>query len=646
MNKIFARLTALNYNDQPIEFITGQTTGGSINIDGTSAVRRTCQLSLTPSSSVLEDNWAYNTKFQLELSEDGEKWNSQGVFIITNFSYSESPNSKTVSITGKDKMCRLNGEIGGQLAVPVDFGTEEIENADGSITINKIPLRKIITNAVRKYADERVENIVINDLPDYGYELWDWISSDPLYMFIDSKKKSIIQITTDSSIVVKIDNTPSTLADFSGKFYSFNTFDSGYNSDATLLSSPYKNSYIAKIERNQTAGYYITDLIYAGDLILKAGETVTALLDKLVTMLGEYEYFYDTKGRFIFQLKKNYKQEVYSPLDGTIMPFTAVSKYSYEFADDSLFTSKNFTPAVTNVKNDFVVWGQTAGGVDIHARCAVQSKPMQSKLPKEMLSTTYKYKTKKVDVTFSQNTNLDWYMDYKIQSDGIEGTIPVDYREVIYGLAYHDLAQGSGYYKTGYEQYYEDILGFWRDLYDPFPEVEDEYYSRNDENNPCWSKLIHTDPGSFKFWFELLDTQGDLSAYNIEKIGLRSKVETDSSIKSIYYVETPEVYFSLPGKEAPKEIVSFQVQEDLVYSSFLTSTQGYSAIDKINDLINIYALSTDSASLIILPNYDLKVNTLIKLADKGEYELTGISFSLGTTTTMTLTCKKIGRYII
>ena len=44
--EIYARITALMVNELPIESIEGRVTGGTINIDGASAVRRTCSLSL------------------------------------------------------------------------------------------------------------------------------------------------------------------------------------------------------------------------------------------------------------------------------------------------------------------------------------------------------------------------------------------------------------------------------------------------------------------------------------------------------------------------------------------------------------------------------------------------------------------------
>jgi hypothetical protein len=58
--------------------------------------------------------------------------------------------------------------------------------------------------------------------------------------------------------------------------------------------------YVAKIEYGDVPGYRLTDLTYAGDLIANVGESLTSILDKIVSMLGNYEYFYDIDGKFIF----------------------------------------------------------------------------------------------------------------------------------------------------------------------------------------------------------------------------------------------------------------------------------------------------------------------------------------------------------
>jgi hypothetical protein len=41
-------------------------------------------------------------------------------------------------------------------------------------------------------------------------------------------------------------------------------------------------------------------LVYPNDFICNPGESVTAQLDKIVKVLGDYEYYYDVYGTFIF----------------------------------------------------------------------------------------------------------------------------------------------------------------------------------------------------------------------------------------------------------------------------------------------------------------------------------------------------------
>jgi hypothetical protein len=51
---------------------------------------------------------------------------------------------------------------------------------------------------------------------------------------------------------------------------------------------------------NDDVGYKKVDFTYPGELILNAGDTVESLLSKISSTLGNYEYFYDIDGRFIF----------------------------------------------------------------------------------------------------------------------------------------------------------------------------------------------------------------------------------------------------------------------------------------------------------------------------------------------------------
>ena len=205
----YARITLLTIDDYPKDYIEGTITGGSINIDGASAIRRSCSLNLLVtnedlynSESYINDKyWSYNNKFKLEIGVknliDSKYpdilWFDQGTYIISNFSISTGVSNVTVSIQGKDKMCRLNGEISGNIPIETDFGTIETKQPNGTSLIEKLPLRTIIFQAVKEYGGERAENIIINDLETTAYELWEYRGDNPMYLIVDADNPKIIR---------------------------------------------------------------------------------------------------------------------------------------------------------------------------------------------------------------------------------------------------------------------------------------------------------------------------------------------------------------------------------------------------------------------------------------------------------------------
>ena len=75
--------------------------------------------------------------------------------VITNFSTALSASGYNISIAGKDKMCLLNGELSGSLFTTVDFGKfEYYDNKTGITTIEDVPIKEIIREAVHEYAQE------------------------------------------------------------------------------------------------------------------------------------------------------------------------------------------------------------------------------------------------------------------------------------------------------------------------------------------------------------------------------------------------------------------------------------------------------------------------------------------------------------
>lgn len=655
----YVKIISLTNEDLPVEEITGQSTGGSINIDGTSSVRRSCSLSMvaTKEDNIITDKyWAYNHKFKLQIglknTIDGTHpdiiWFDMGIYVISNFSISESTSSLTISIQGKDKMCRLDGSISGSLPAQHDFGKEEIENADGTISFNLLPLYTIIREAVHEYAQEPMRNIIINDLDDYGYELMEYRGEEPIYLFVkpgDGDYPDVLNITLNGDTLVQLkDGSTHQLNEFEDKgckFYSLNTLDRSYNNDATQivlnpddksLTEKENTGYVVRIQVGETAGYHQITLTYANDLILNAGEPVTSMLNKITEMLGNFEYFYDTKGRFIFQKKNDYIQELFSPVNGEIVePIAAITPYSYRFDNKELITQISDTPNIENTKNDFAIWGQRAGADGtqraIHARYAVDKKP-----------TSY------VTLAGEKYQDSEW-----------------DWRELIYQMAsdYQKNRENSSFLTelekanpqfigghTKYEQYYTDILSFWRQLYNPTPsEKEKDNYFDAKSSWAYWNKDVYLNPTNLYFWFDFLDTEGELGKYSANKIGSRSKVVNEPAIKSIYYKETPEVQFIIMPTEAQKltknnAYTKIQIQDNMA-NLFYRSTQGNAAVSRANELINEYTATAEGVSLTCIPIYYLEPNTRIYVDGIGDCTLERISYNLSYNGTMTISGNKI-----
>lgn len=661
--EFYVRIISLTNDEYPKEEILGRVTGGSINIDGSSAIRRSCSLSLNALESdtiITDDNWYYDTKFKLEIGVKNyiDKnypdiiWFKMGTYIITSFSKSKSTNSLSISISGKDKMCRLNGEISGNLMVSTDFGTIEEIMEDGYTTITKLPIKTIIHNVVRQYGGEKAENIVINDLEQYGFELWEYKGSDPIYFYIDpnynAEQGAVIGMTFDGATKVKYaSGKQETLKNFTGKFYSMNTLDKSYNEDASIIRFCEKDCHIAKIEYGETAGYHRVPLVYGSDLILNAGDSVTTVLDKLKQMLGDFEYFYDVNGKFVFQKQNTYIYELFSTSTGELAaPTLYESQYSYKFEDEELFTSISSSPKIDNLKNDFSIWGTrksvSGGQLPIHARYAIDKKPTKyiNLEGKEFLSTKYDWRE------LIYQMALDYYKHN--QDSEFLITLQDKNPQFIEGI-------------TGYEQYYTDMQAFWRQLYNPKITPQDlslaqslgyEYY---DENSPYahWNKQIHLSPTTLNFWIDFLDTEGELGKYSIKHyennkfktgVGIRTKSVNETSIGSIYFNETPEVLFLLPNESLIDYKMSYKpiwIQDDIA-SLFYRSSQGMSAIAKANELIYQHVAIAESLSLSVIPIYYLQPNTRIYVKGYGDYILNKISYSLNANGgTMSLSGNKI-----
>ena len=710
-NKIvYARVTALTFDERPLEQIEGRITSGSINIDGASAVRRTCQLSVvTPEINIANYYWGLNTKIKLAIGVENYInpeypdiiWFEQGIYVITSFSSAYSTNSYTINLSGKDKMCLLNGEISGSLSSSVDFGKIEQEvakdeNGNGIYKIAKYPVKDIIREAVHQYAGEPFHNIVINDLDQLGLELQEYRYDIPMYIWREVNNDTYNQGTLNSNQEMYWDANKDckTIQELDENGFQFEKLISNFVSEtpdiAYYIDSDGENRYvyITKIEYGETAGYKEVDLVYPDDLIANIGESITSILDKIKNFLGEFEYFYNLEGQFVFQKKRTYINETWSPIGQNesdskyVEELAAANGYSYIFSGSEFFTSFNNTPNLANLKNDYSIWGvrksASGGELPVHMRYAIDKKPLKYTSIKVEDKDLEDY-NKKYGFTLKGQVSTVYVADDNFSSVnylGLDETelmiVRCDWRELIFQMAadyrkYNHLddfelrvieanADDNLYQsgRTGYEQYYIDMEGFWRQLYNPYDGDNDTYYieltNKDSKSQFGWARAVYEQPQTLNFWIDFLDTSGELEQFSVPSLGVRSKVANDKDVKAIYYGETPQIIFNRVDEAEEKAGYRYFNVGNFA-GAFTKSARGKSAKDEIDTLLYNHGYCVESITINSIPIYYLQPNTRIYVSDigagiEGDYIISKISLPLSYTGSMNITATKAAQRLI
>jgi hypothetical protein len=107
--------------------------------------------------------------------------------------------------------------------------------------------------------------------------------------------------------------------------------------------------------------------------------------------------------------------------------------------------------------------------------------------------------------------------------------------------------------ESGILDYYvemsEDEKIDFQTKFDELKKARDEwkqnYYhpEDGDSNKKYWNKNVFERPETLNFWFDFLDTEGELTHFSVKSIGSRPKAVNDTNIKAIYFKTTPDVLF-------------------------------------------------------------------------------------------------------
>ena len=594
-------ITLLDWKENPIKEIQGIITNGSISKDGSSSVRRSANLSCSLSygeSNVdnIEMDFALNKKVFIEIGIENKSdeyleypilWFPQGVFYINSFSINSSTSSPiNLTLNLKDKMCLLNGDIGGKLPSTIQFDTMTTQTSNGAVVEQKVLYYNIITELLNHWGKEDLSNIIIQDVPLRIRQIVQWNGLTPIYLSEqwDEETQTINYQYHESQ-------------DEQGTYTEYSTGDD--------------------------IGYVYADFVPPTDLIAGAGDTICNVLDTIKNQLGNYEYFYDVFGIFHFREIKNYLNinQSETVLQETENPGRHISlekgqfcldtstelqylidivndKTNFTFEDSKNITSITMTPNYTNIKNDYIINGikktensQTA----IRYRLVIDNKPEiigytnsthntvasfedEGAVPyygvfNDLIYYTYPEYSENIVVLETNRLgkwlsveelpligNMDqiyklndkfymWinenvkYIELYLKNNlnDLEKQAPIIYSEYYaidwrtFLLCYGLEANANG---TDPGDYYTDLISFWPDEYDL--RRENQRFFGEAEDGSIHYKSLTTG----NFYFDIIDANSSsLGIYSIKNIGHRADIINNDEINCLFTPEIPNVVF-------------------------------------------------------------------------------------------------------
>lgn len=653
----FAKITILNWQERPIEDIQGKVSSGTLNINGNSSLRRTCNLTIlidenNSNITSVKNSLSINKKIKLDIgiknntsqySEYDIIWFPLGTYVISSVSITNT-NSQiaSASLQLKDKMCLLNGECGGLLPASVTFSSYDVLDANGAYQTEQPTIYTIIKYVVNYFGGEQLPKILISDVDERVRKVMKWTGSNPLYITQYTSTTSGIQYgaTTDKEQVDE--------ALAAGTIDSYTEYKSG-----------------------QDVGYIYTDFIYPGELIGDAGNSVCDILDKIKSALGNYEYFYDLDGNFIFQEIKNYLNTSKSTTDLNDMEQNdylidiTKGKSVYTFDDSFLISSYSNAPQYSMIKNDYIVWGMredatTGATYPIRYHLAIDTKPQtgntykvffydgpddgirKAKRPIQF-STRDGFPAQGAEDTFylalDTNTVYKWdteqntYVMFATQTKDIT---TADWRTELYLSG----AQAEGF-SLDTNNYYTELNNEWPKMYD----IENgEFYEEYEK-----------DPSSLDYFLDFIDSSAAIGELSISNIGKRSKIVVDEDINCIFEREIPNLVMIDASQDSA--IVTEQREEaqrkgqdyiqvtGAIYNLLATGGTQNSAFERVKELIYQYTSYNESITLQCLPIYYLDVNQRITVNDSksniyGDYMINSISIPLNISSMMTISATR------
>lgn len=694
--KQYIRITLLDWQENGIKEIEGELTGGSITKDGASSVRRTCNFQATVSGTTynvedMEMDFAINKKVFIEVGVKNYTdeypeypiiWFPQGVFFISSVNLSSSATSQVnIALQLKDKMCNLNGEIGGTFTATTILDEVDTQQPDGTYATEKIKVIEIITEVVNHFGGEPLTNIVIEDVPPRIQRVMRWMGDTPLWM----KQQGNV----DTGIYYQVEVEPPDEDNSFGWYQYVNGDDVGYIYD---------------------------DFFYTGELVMAPGDNVCTALDALVQYLGNFEYFYDEFGVFHFREIKNYMNTTQASIVGfeaaEYLTDITTGKSTFNFSDDHNLISITANPQYSNIKNDYVVQGLRQGTMNnasypVRYHLAIDYKPTVGNTYRDLI--LYKSPTDglvkamfplhveelpevgnfNIFYMIGNDPEQIWFWSQNLEyvpiepiiyyppDENTEGYVTKDWRTEIYlrGLLARDLGTDASQYFTNLtnnkangtgatypwidnifnttkhenidiDLYYTELNAFWPEIYD----LENQrFWAEEDDKS-----LQHTSLTDGNYYLDFIDpsTTG-MGQFCINNIGRRTVVVNNEQINCLFEPTFPNINFLNLDEDDIEEhrnecITTGQPYTQVhgeIFNALSTGGYHFACFDEIKYQLYLHTNYAKTLSLIALPAFYLDVNERCTINDKstntyGDFVISNVTIPFGAGQSMSVSCSE------
>lgn len=659
----YIKIILLDFDQRPIQSIEGKTLSGSFNIDGSSAMRRTCNLTmiadkdendLTNIQNLISINKKVEVLIGFENTTDKYKsypilWFPQGLYLIISASITKNNSGVQISLTLHDKMALLNGECGGVFPAPVTFHQKIEEDENGIQQITKPTIFQIIQQLMNHFGKQPLHKIIIGDIDEKGKSPYFWQDKNSkLFLF------------------QRIDDN--------------NQIEYRYS---TVNQKLYNNQQLYRqFSYGDTVGYKLVDAVFPRDLIAKAGDTIVSILDQIKNTLGNYQYFYDTDGNFIFQEIKNYLNNTYTPnlLENNITHNVKNDYYKgkpvYSFKDAKLVQSFTNNPQYQQVKNDFMIWGKkkTSNGsiTSIRYHVAIDQQPKIGNIyevffifdeqeNKTKIYLPYRYKYRYNTYNSKGKSNRDGFPKKgqvgKYYYAENEGKL---YRYIINNQNKKEYKEISSYELTNIKTkdyrtelflsgMQNELLGINRNDY--YVELKNEWEKIYNIKNGNFFQQVIENQDNLDFFLDLLNNEGVLAQFSVQNIGRRTAVISDDNINCIFEPTIPDIYIIDENNQQDIENgKQRKLKTALVSNDIYSNLSNYhtilnSAYEKIRAELYQYISYNNQVTISTIPVYHLQPNTRIEIKDTktgiyGDYMIKTITLPLKAGQTMNITCTK------